>query len=252
MSKNKENIKALLIQIRLHKSVKEEELASFALYAGIKAQQITVFDVFNQNCNRPFFKADELKEFDVIFIGGASDASVSDRESYPFVTDLIEFIKLSIEFKIPVFASCFGFQVAVLALGGSIIRDSDDFEMGTYQMSLTNSALKDPIFRDIPDKFYAVSVHQEKALSLPDSCELLAFTDSCVHSFKVKSAPFWAFQFHPELNKQTLKDRLTTYKEKYTEDARDFERVIGDLEETPYSNQLVTNFIDFFYQNFKT
>lgn len=231
-------MKILLIQIRQNESVKAEELESFIKFSGLLADSFEVLDVFKT----PDFTPEILKGASAVFVGGASEASVLEPETYPFVSSIIETIKATIALEIPVFASCFGFQVAVLALGGKIIRDTNDFEMGTYEMQTTEAAANDPVFSPLPKKFYAVSVHQERAQDLPDSCILLAYTESCPHAFKVKSKPFWAFQFHPELDKACLEQRLGIYKEKYTEDADQFERVIKSLRTTEHANRLVRTF----------
>lgn len=230
--------RVLLIQIRQSEIVKKEELESFSMYSKIPVQNFSVLDVFST----ADFAKSEVEGFDAIFIGGASEASVLEPEKYEFVPSIIEAIKHTIELEIPVFASCFGFQVAVLALGGEIVRDESDFEMGTYNLQTTEAAREDLIFAPLPERFYAVSVHQERALDLPESCELLAYTDSCPHAFKVKGKPFWAFQFHPELDVTCLTQRLGVYQSKYTANASHYQEVIDSLRPTEYANKLVASF----------
>ena len=91
--------------------------------------------------------------------------------------------------------------------------------------------------------FMRISVHQEKTNDLPSGCELLAYTDACLHSFKVIEVPFWAFQFHPELDKSRLVERLGVYQEKYTDGSDHYSKIIESLRETPESNGLVGNFV---------
>ena len=231
-------INVLLIQIRQSPTVKEEELQSFSRFSKLPIEYFTTLDVFEF----PNFSPDVIDGMDAVFIGGASEASVLEPENYPFVDAIIKTILATLDQEVPVFASCFGFQVAVLALGGSIIRDKVDFEMGTYEMITTKAALSDPVFSPLPASFYAVSVHQEKAQDLPDNCELLAYTESCPHAFRVIGKPFWAFQFHPELDKDCLTQRLGVYQERYTESADEFERVIESLKSTSEANRLVETF----------
>lgn len=232
-------MKALLVQIREDNGVKQEELESFAKFAGLNVSSFQVLDVFET----PSFDKSVLEGIDLLFVGGASAASVSEPEKYPFVNSIKSLMLEAALASVPTFASCFGFQAAVLAFGGDIIKDTTDFEMGTYSISLTEKAKDDPVFKGINDGFYAVSVHQEKAIKLPEVCVLLAYTDKCCHAFKVKDKPFWAFQFHPELDRKTLEERLNVYKEKYTDDLEHFEAIISNLHETPESNMLVKNFV---------
>ncbi len=231
--------RVLLLQIRDEPRVRAEELASFIRHSGLSPGQIDVLNVFDES----HFDHRVLDGYDSLFVGGASEASVMEPERYPFVPPACELLSYCVEQSIPVFASCFGFQLAVVALGGKLVRDADNFEMGTVPMSLTSAAAQDPLFRDVPDGFFAVSVHRERAARLPFNVELLAYTAACPHAFRVSGKPFWAFQFHPELDRDTLAERLTIFGEKYTDGDGQLKRVIKSIVETPESNELVKNFV---------
>ena len=53
--------------------------------------------------------------YDALLVGGASEASVLEPENYPSVPHCINLLRHCIDVDFPVFASCFGFQLAVLA-----------------------------------------------------------------------------------------------------------------------------------------
>ena len=233
-------LRILLLQIRETDQVKKEELASFAAYSGLPESQFSVLNVFDT----PQFTGDVMRGHDCLFVGGASEASVMEPEKYPFVESSVALLQYCLSLDIPVFASCFGFQLAILALGGRIVRDSTDYEMGTPGIRITPAGRQDLLFRDTPDNFSAVSVHQERAPELPVTCELLADTSACPHAFKVQEKRFWAFQFHPEVDRQTLVERLTYYKEKYTDNDGHLQAVLDNAEETPESNALVRKFVE--------
>jgi len=235
-----EQLKILLLQIRDQQRVREEEYESFIAYSGLARDQIDILNVFDT----PHFGSDVLEGYDSLFVGGASEASVLEPDLYPFVDSSIGLLQHCLKTDMPVFASCFGFQLAVLALGGEIIRDKENFEMGTIPIRLTDAAAQDVLFHDTPDIFRAVSVHKERAPSLPDNCELLAYTKSCPHAFKVCGKPFWAFQFHPEVDRATLVERLTIYKSNYTQGDDHLDTVLAATVETPESNTLVRKFTD--------
>jgi len=42
---------------------------------------------------------------------------------------------------------------------------------------------------------------------VPQGCAPLADTDACPHVFRVRERRFWAFQFHPEVDRATLVER---------------------------------------------
>jgi GMP synthase (glutamine-hydrolysing) len=240
MSRQRKDLRILLLQIRDLAHVRVEEHRSFAQQAGLELGQIDVLNVFDT----PRFPPDAAEGYDALFVGGASEASVLEPETYPFVPFGCELLWHARNTGQPVFASCFGFQLAVIAFGGRIVRDESDFEMGTIPIRLAAEARSDPILRDAPDGFLAVSVHRERAVDTPSGCIRLAYTDLCCHVFRVRGRPFWAFQFHPEVDRATLVERLTVFKDQYTEGDNHLERVLGAARDTPESNRLVTRFVD--------
>jgi len=238
--KTRDQLKILLLQIRDGEQVRREEHQSFADYCGVSVAQIDILNVFDTS----EFAVDAADNYDALIVGGASEANVLKPEQFPFVAQSQKLIRHCGEIGKPVFASCFGFQLAVLALGGEILHCDVDFEMGTLPISLTESTADDLLYHDTPDGFHAVSVHRQYAEELPESCQLLAYTEQCVHSFKLKGKPFWAFQFHPEVDKATLVERLTFYKAHYTDGDSHLDQVLDSAVETPESNILVRKFID--------
>ena len=240
MTRQRSELRILLLQIRDEQQVRREEHASFASQALLDPEQIDVLNVFDSRR----FPAAAADDYDALFVGGASEASVLEPETYDFVPYCCDLLRHVRQTGKPVFASCFGFQLAVIAFGGSIIRDTSDFEMGTLPIRLAEQARRDPILHDTPDGFLAVSVHRERALEAPEGCVTLAYTDPCCHVFRVSGKPFWAFQFHPEVDRATLVERLTVFKEQYTENDEHLKQVLDAASETPESNRLVTKFVD--------
>ena len=238
--KSREQLKILLLQIRDGEQVRQEEYLSFAEYCGVAPHQLDILNVFDT----PEFPVTAADEYDALLVGGASEANVLKPDQFPFVLQCQNLIRYCAETAKPVFASCFGFQLAVLALGGEILHKDEDFEMGTLPISLSESAVDDQLYHDTPDGFHAISVHRQYAETVPDDCEVLAYTDQCIHSFKLQGKPFWAFQFHPEVDKATLIERLTFYKAHYTDGDGQLDRVLSSAVETPESNYLVRKFVD--------
>lgn len=240
MATSRSSLRVLLLQIREAPQVRREEHLSFARQAGLEPRQVEILNVFDTRR----FPASAADGYDALFVGGASEASVLETSTYDFVPDCFALIRHARDSGQPVFASCFGFQLAVVAFGGRLIRDERDFEMGTVPIRLTDAARGDPILHDTPDGFLAVSVHRERSLEAPEGCVELANTDACCHAFRVAGKPFWAFQFHPEVDRATLVERLTHFKGAYTRDDAHLEQVLDAARETPESNHLVTKFVE--------
>lgn len=240
MLKTRNALRLLLLQIRDEALVRIEEHQSFCTYAGLQPHQLAIHNVFDI----PEFGAEILEGYDALIVGGASEASVLEPQHYPFVVNCIRLMQECMQRDFPVFASCFGFQLAVLALSGEIIRDQSDFEMGSIPISLTENAANGLLLHDAPDGFYAIAVHRERSIACPPGAISLAYTEKCNHAFKVRDKRFWAFQFHPEVDRQTLIERLTIFKDKYTEGADHLQGILDSAVETPHSNNLVSHFVD--------
>lgn len=228
----------LLVQIRRSSQVADEEFACFLKTGNLRRDQLARINLFD----RPDLDDPALLDYAAVLVGGASDASVLDPVSYPFVPPAQAFLQKLLRHEVPVFASCFGFQLAVMALGGEILHQDDGFEMGTLPISLAPAATEDPIFAGAPDGFHAVSVHKEKAVDCPPHCTLLAYTKACVHAFRVTGKPFWAFQFHPEVDRAVLVSRLTYYRDQYTGGNAHLQAVLDNAVDVHHATRLVENF----------
>jgi len=233
-------MRLLLLQIRDDPRVRREEYDSFVRYCGVQPDELDILNVFDT----PRFGPEVLAGYDALLVGGASEASVLEPDNYPAVPYCIELLRHCIEVDLPVFASCFGFQLAVLALGGTIIRDESGFEMGSPPIYLRPAAADDLLFCDVSDGFNAISVHRERSVTCPPGATELAFTEPCCHAFRVDGKRFWACQFHPEVDRATLVSRLTVYKDAYTDGDDHLQAVLDAAVETPESNALIGKFVE--------
>jgi len=242
MKKKASELKILLLQIRDDKETMMEELYEFVQYSGLKEEQFTVLNTFITQD----FSPDIINSYDALFIGGSSDASVLKPEEFVFLADCRLLLRNCYNLDIPVFASCFGFQLLVQELEGEVVVDAEHMEMGTYAMQLTDAARNDPLFHDVPNNFHAVSGHKERADKLPVEAINLVSTQDCpYHAIKIKDKPIYGFQFHPEIDTKDLIARLTRYQSLYLEGAEAVEKIIQNLNpDTSVSNGLVKKFIE--------
>lgn len=241
MIKDRSKLRILYLQIRNDQVTRIEELQEFARHSQLNETQFTLLNVFDQ----PVFSPAYADTFDAVFVGGSSDASVLKPDQYPFVQPAKQLLKHCVDQTIPVFASCFGFQLGVEALGGQVIHDSQNMEMGIYPMQLTSAAQEDPLFSDTPEQFLVVSGHKERAFKLPPHTQLLAFTERCpYHAFKVMDKPFYGFQFHPEVDHHDLAARITRYQDRYLVTDGALQAILDNLHPTPESNRLILKFVD--------
>jgi GMP synthase (glutamine-hydrolysing) len=239
--KPRSQLQILYMQIRSDATTCAEELQEFVCHSRLQADQFTTLNVFDQ----PTFSPRCIDGYDALFVGGSSDASVLNPRQYPFVEPAQALLSYCVDQSIPVFASCFGFQLVIEALGGKVILDHDHMEMGIYPIRLTLAAQTDLLFHDAPDGFLAVSGHQERAVRLPDGVTLLAFTERCpYHAIKIEGKPFYGFQFHPEVDHHDLKARISRYQDRYLKTNGHLQEILSNLYPTPEANLLLHKFVN--------
>ncbi len=201
----------LLIQARNHDDpMREHEIACFCATMGVSQDELRVINSVDGVPRR-----EDVDACCGVLIGGSGDYSSLDAE--PWIDDLIQFTRsvLVLEGK-PVFASCFGFQILVRAIGGRMIRDHEHTEMGTVELQSTAHTGRDPLFGDLGPRFDAQVGHKDRAAALPTGVATYAASPLCpVHAIRVGALPIWATQFHPELGKDDLALRYLHYKDKY-------------------------------------
>ena len=239
------SLKILLVQMRKDPAVLPAERSDFVSSSGLADHQFKSLDVFREAS----FSPEILDEYDALFIGGISDdrsdslkLAVSD---FPFIPSLKRLIQYAADQSFPSLLSCGGFMIASSVLGGKIEIRPEYQELGFHTMYLSEDAKKDPLFTDFPIHFPAVSGHIKSTTQLPPESELLVFSERCpIHAFKLKHAPFYAFQFHPEISYDSLYARIARYKEKYFTDEGSYQQMFADRVSTEVANNIVRRFVE--------
>lgn len=202
----------LLLQARLPTDpVLPEERRSFAEAAGLPVQEIEGWNVAELGA-----PSDERAAlYDGLLVGGSGDFLVSERDM-PYIGDTLAFLVRVVERGQPMFASCFGFQCLVAALGGEVVYDSDNAEVGTYDVTLTDAGQADPLTGSLPSIFPAQLGRKDRADRLPDGVINLATSDACPsQALRIPGKPIWASQFHPELTEESNRRRFYNYLKNY-------------------------------------
>ena len=234
-------IRILLLQAREKDDpVREEERCSFAYKAEIDPEQVETHDLLTG----PPSPA-SLRRFDALMIGGSGDFYVSD-DSLPEIEDNLEFLRDIAAEGFPMFASCFGFQMLVRALGGEIVYGPDTTEVGTFDIELTEEGRKDELTSVLPPLFPAQLGHKDRASRLPPGVTHLASSRlNRFQAFRIPGEPIWATQFHPELDQKTNLQRFERYLEGYAAVMSDDEQkaALERFRESPETARLLPRFL---------
>jgi len=185
-----------------------------------------------------------IDETDLILIGGSGDFSVCGDE--PFLRGFFDFLSdVCVARDIPTFGSCFGFQGLVVAGGGTVIRDPERTEVGTFEVFLTEVGRKDPLLGALSPSFKAQLGHTDRAVELPAGVQGLAYSERVSQqAFRIPGRRIFATQFHPELNRSTNEDRYRRYRERYggaTNEAED--PVLQSLADSPGATALLERWV---------
>ena len=218
-----------------------EERQAFATRLGVDLEQI-------ESCvlvGREVSWQDAAEGVDAVLVGGSGAYSVTD--GHPWIDAFVRTLAGLADNKVPVFASCFGFQGLVLALGGDVRGDSEAAEVGSFELECLPEAKQDPLFEALPTNFFAQEGHKDRAFTLPSRAINLVQSNRCPYqAIKVKEAPVYATQFHPELTGEENCARFRRYEKGYRAALGDdvTDQIMRDFRESPEANRLLLRFME--------
>lgn len=152
------DVRILLLQARhADDDARLEERVSFARAAGVDEACVVPFDLLTRTLTLA-----DVRQFDALMVGGSGDYYVS-RLNLPNIQVVFDVLVDAVAIGHPTFASCFGFQLMVQALGGEIVYDPDHMEVGTYNLNLTADGGADELFGELPATFRAQLGRKDRA-----------------------------------------------------------------------------------------
>jgi GMP synthase (glutamine-hydrolysing) len=230
-----------------------QEVRCFARALDCEISAISVFDLIG---SAPTF--DMLQQVDMLLLGGsghysvatmASDPSQPDsRRHSPWIDRTLDTLREIHRIAKPTFASCWGFQAMARAIGGDCVNDLLNAEVGTIELQLTEVGRTDPIFGALPVAFAVQAGHEDHVIRLPLGAELLASSPRVSEqAFRFTDRPIYCTQFHPELDRASMLERVIAYPEYIARIARiSFDEFVQNVRETPEANSLLRRFVNHF------
>jgi len=154
----------------------------------------------------------DFADYDGFVVTGSS-LHAYDREFA--VTNQIEVLKMAANAGLPIFGSCWGLQIAVIAAGGEVKYSPNGREVGiARKISPTEAGRSHPLLDGKGAAFDAPCIHYDEVSRLPANAKLLA---SNAHSIvqaavvPLGSTEVWAVQYHPEFDLDQLVQLYTLY-----------------------------------------
>jgi GMP synthase (glutamine-hydrolysing) len=238
-SNNRRALRVLLLQIRERVDVEQQEQRCFIERCSITPDKLDAFNLVRDH-RVPW---DRVQAADCVIIGGAGIYSAT--KDYAFSDPLADTIQRIHDAGMPLFGACWGHQFVARVLGGTVVTDDDRAEVGTFDVDLTAAAADDPVFKELPPMFAAHMGHHDHVTVLPTNCVELARTDlSPNQAYRVTGKPIYGTQFHSELSRDRLIERVEIYKDLYMPKDDEFAALKRNPTETPHAESILERFLN--------
>lgn len=139
-------------------------------------------------------------------------SSLNVYAASPPVDAQIALARRMAEWRVPIFGSCWGFQVMTVTLGGSVVRNPRGREMGIARdIDVTDAGAAHPIYAGKPRHFDAIAAHIDEVKVLPNEAVLLAGNKTSAiqaAAWADDGRSFWGVQYHPEFDFAILANAL--------------------------------------------
>lgn len=147
----------------------------------------------------------DIKDIDwVIVMGGPM--GVYDEVEYPWLVNEKAFIRKALENRKTVIGICLGSQLIAEILGAKVVPN-DQKEIGWYDVKLTETAMKHPLFENFEEQFPVFHWHGD-TFEIPVGSDLLMSSDICVNQAFLYKKNVLGLQFHLEVTEQSLQGMI--------------------------------------------
>lgn len=183
------------------------------------------------------------RDFEVVLVGGSGRYGCVGND-HPWYLSFLETLRSVIQAGKPMFCSCFGHQALAVALGGTVVTDRANAELGTHEVSLNEAGRADPLFADCATRFAAQFGHNDRVSVLPVGAVNLASTELCpVQSYRLGEGLVYATQFHPEMSHDENQERAMGYLQVYDVEQTTPERLARMFRPSHEASGLMARFL---------
>lgn len=182
----------------------------------VMIRPVSIFDFMNSETGAAALRA-AAHAHDATIFGGSAEFDLDGGRAHddparttsytildvirPLITDILEH-------DMPFLGVCYGHQLFAEHCGGTVTNDKAQKKVGTHTVMRTEAGRIDPIFRELPDVFYAQYAHKDSITNHPASATVLGSSPNCSFAALRYGNNIYTTQFHPELTADDLRRRL--------------------------------------------
>ena len=163
----------------------------------------------------------------LIVMGGPM--GVYEQERYPYLRDELRLIERAATTNKPVLGVCLGSQLLAHALGGKVSKQTQK-EIGWYPVRLTDEAVIDPLWADVPREFTAFHWHGD-VFSLPLGAKPLASSALTEQQAFRYGARAYGLLFHLEVTRPHIDGMVETFRQELEEAGIDSKAIVQQTPE---------------------
>lgn len=228
----------LLLQFRRHAAAQLQEERCFRQAGGLAESELRAVNLASE----PRIRWPDAADSDAVILGGAGEHSVTDRHPFsPWVEELVA--RLVADGR-PLLGSCYGHHLLAQVTGGEVVTDPASEEVGTFDVTLTEAGLADPVLAGLPRTFAVQLGHHDRVARPGAGLVELARSERCPWQIaRVAGKPAYGTQFHAEMDYEHMVDRLAMYRESYVGDAAALDAIASRLAPAPFARRVLQRFL---------
>ncbi|MBC8185438.1 glutamine amidotransferase [candidate division KSB1 bacterium] len=190
------------------------------------------------------YKGDKLPDpalYSGIILTG-SHATIMDREEWSERT--AAWIPKILEKKIPLLGICYGHQLIVHAMGGIVDNNPNGIEFGTVEITITEAAKMDPLFKNLPSKMFVHTGHTQSIVKLPQGAQILASSEMDPYTAFFLPPSAWGVQFHPEYNSTIVSGYVKEAGDVLKVEGQNADRIQAKIQSAPEAKNILKTFAE--------
>jgi len=180
-----------------------------------------------------------VMDFSGIVITGSHDM-VTDQS--PWMLGVLQWLREAVVGNKPLLGICFGHQLLAAALGGTVADNPRGPEFGLVEIHKTELGEKDPLLKNLPQRFRALVSHVQSVIRLPQKTIPLAHSEKDLYQAIRLDKNAWGVQFHPEMDCEIMRAYIQRNREKIEQNGISADELIRNCHGWHHGTQVLEAF----------